>query len=131
MHQQIRTTPARSPANLAELLAVLADAGINIEAAGGGDVEQGGEFALAVAHGQEEAALAVLRGERYKPRLVDVHHCLLANKPGELLRCITEAATANVSRGYSIKDIAVGVPDRKGRIQVQVYSEARGAASST
>ena len=49
MHkQQLRGLAEQSPADLAAYLAVLAEQGINIIAAGGGDVENGGEFAFAV-----------------------------------------------------------------------------------
>ena len=123
MHQQIRTVPAKSPANLQEFLQVLVDAGINIEAAGGSNIEQGGEFAFAVAHGQEEGALIALKHEGYAPRLVDVTYCALTNEPGQLLACITGVTTNNNEHGRVIKDIVVGVPDDDGRIQVQVYSE--------
>ena len=56
MHQQIRTQPTQSPPDLQAFLTVLEEAGINIEAAGGSDIEQGGEFAFAVAHGVEADA---------------------------------------------------------------------------
>ena len=88
MHQQIRTVPAQSPADLAELLRVLKEHGVNIVAAGGGQVENGGEFAFAVAHGEEAAALRVLEDEGYHPRLVDVEHEVLDNQPGELHRFV-------------------------------------------
>jgi hypothetical protein len=123
MHQQIRTVPKLSPPDLEAFLTVLAHAGVNIEAAGGSDVEQGGEFAFAVAHGQEVDAMAALVGAGYLPRLVDVHVCALGNEPGTLLACITEARALNGSNKV-IKDISVGVPDEDGRIRVQIYSEA-------
>jgi hypothetical protein len=124
MHQQIRTVPKLSPPDLEAFLTVLADAGINIEAAGGSDVEQGGEFAFAVAHGQERDAMAVLEAAGYLPRLVDVQLCALTDEPGQLLACITEARALNASTGMVIKDISIGRPDADGRIQVQIYSEA-------
>jgi hypothetical protein len=125
MHLQIRTVPARSPADLRAFLTVLADAGINIEAAGGGDVENGGEFAIAVAHGQEEQAMAVLTDNSYAPQLVDVDTCALTNEPGQLLACITGVSEKNEALGRYIRDVSIGVPDEEGRIQVQVYSVSR------
>ena len=122
MHQQIRTVPAMSPPNLQEFLQVLLDAGINMEAAGGSNIEQGGEFAFAVAHGQEEEALIALKHKGYAPRLVDVTHCALTNEPGQLLACITDVTTSNNEHGRVIKDIVLGVPDEDGRIQIQIYS---------
>lgn len=123
MHQQIRTVPRLSPPDLEAFLTVLEGAGINIEAAGGSDVERGGEFAFAVRHGLEREAMAALESMGYEPRLVDVHLCELTNEPGQLLACIAEARSLNVSAGRVIKDIAVGVPNADGLIQVQIYSE--------
>lgn len=123
MHLQIRTVPALSPASLEELLQVLEGAGINIEAAGGSDVEFGGEFAFAVAHREEDHAMAVLQDAGYRPRLVEVASCALTNEPGQLASCIASIAANNRISGLGIKDIAVGVPDEEGRIQVQIYSE--------
>jgi hypothetical protein len=122
MHQQIRTVPAKSPADLAELLRVLKDHGVNIVAAGGGEVEKGGEFAFAVAHGEEQDAIQALTDEGYLPRLVDVEHEILDDRPGELHRFVAKVAQENRRRGYVIKDVSVGVPDSSG-IPVQVYSE--------
>ena len=122
MHQQIRTVPAKSPADLAELLRVLKEHGVNIVAAGGGQVENGGEFAFAVGHGEEAAALQVLEHEGYRPRLVDVEHEVLDNQPGELHRFGARIQQENRRRGWVIKDVSVGVPDSNG-IPVQVYSE--------
>ena len=123
MHQQIRTQPTQSPPDLQAFLTVLEEAGINIEAAGGSDIEQGGEFAFAVAHGVEADALRALKHAGYSPRIVDVSYCALTNEPGQLLGCITGVMTENKQTGRVIKDISVGVPDADGRIQVQVYSE--------
>jgi hypothetical protein len=123
MHQQIRTVPAKSPPDLRAFLAVLEKAGVNIEAAGGGDVERGGEFAIAVAHGAEDHAMAVLRRAGYQPRLVDVDNYALANSPGQLLASVAEVAAKNAQSGLVIRDVSIGVPDDEGRIQVQIYSE--------
>jgi hypothetical protein len=123
MHQQIRTVPALSPPSVNDFLGVLEDAGINIEAAGGGNLEgDGGEFAFAVAHGVEQDAMRVLRAKGYEPRLVDVVHCALTNEPGQLRACIAKVTAANAGTGRVIRDISIGVPDDQGRIQVQIYS---------
>jgi hypothetical protein len=124
MHLQIRTAPRLSPPNLEAMLGVLKAGGFNIEAVGGSDVERGGEFAFAVAHGQENRAMAALRKAGYKPRKVVVPTCALTNEPGQLFSCIAGIAADNAKKGLVIKDIAIGVPDAEGRIQVQVYSEA-------
>jgi hypothetical protein len=122
MHQQIRTVPAASPADLAKFLETLGKRGVNIVAAGGGDVEKGGEFALAVAHGQEAHAIKVLEDAGYHPRLVDVEHEFLDDRPGELHRFVAKVAAANKRNGLVIKDVSVGVPV-DGKVPVQVYSE--------
>jgi hypothetical protein len=131
MHAQIRSKPTMSPADLAAFLQVLSDAGINIAAAGGSDIESGGEFGFALEHpeGDESAydeAEQLLRDRGYDPRRVEVVSCALDNEPGTLLRCIRKAVDANQGTDRRIRDIAVGVPDADGRIQVQVYSEAPG-----
>ena len=118
MHAQIRTKPARSPANLAELLQVLKDAGINIEAAGGSNIEQGGEFAFAVAHGQEDKAIAILEEERYKPRLVrPVHNCVLDERAWRAAavhhprRSTSNEATGPQDQGHRGRRAHRGRPD--------------------
>ena len=133
MHLQIRAIPAKSPADLKAFLEVLARAEINIEAAGGSNLEQGGDFAFAVAHGQEEEAIRVLEKEGYQPRRFeneivnddgsDVTTCWMTNEPGQLLKCVAAATEANQASGRVIKDLSIGVPDADGRIPVQIYSE--------
>jgi hypothetical protein len=125
MHQQIRVAPVRSPADLIALLQVLKDGNVNIEAAGGSDIEGKGEFAFAVKDGEEANAMAVLKEGRYKPVILDVHHCALTDEPGQLLECIQQTAEKNQLAGRWIRDIAVGVPDEEGRIQVQIYWAGR------
>jgi hypothetical protein len=121
MHQQIRlAVPASSPPNLEKVLESLEAAGINIIAAGGSNVEHGGEFGFAVDHDQQEAALAVLREAHLRPRVVDVTLCLLDNRPGALRDCISNANQGH-RPGRLIRDIAVGVPEADGRVPVQVY----------
>jgi hypothetical protein len=122
MHMQIRATPAKSPTSLVEFLTVLQ--GINIVAAGGSNIEQGGEFAFAVEHGQECDAMALLADAGYRPTLVKVDTCPLDNVPGALLACVTRVTNQNAAAGRVIKDISIGVPDANGQIQVQIYSES-------
>ena len=123
MHQQIRTPPTHSPADLRAFLAVLKEENINIVSAGGSDIESGGEFAFSVADGHEDYVIALLLEAGYNPRTVDVDHFVVTDKPGELLACVTEVAAKNARLGRVIKDLAIGV-DEKGGIVVQVYSEA-------
>jgi len=122
MHMQIRATPAKSPTSLVAFLEVLKD--INILAAGGSNVEQGGEFAFAVAHDDECAAMTALADAGYRPTLVKVETCTLDNVPGALLACVARVTDLNAAAGRVIKDISIGVPDAKGQIPVQIYSEA-------
>ncbi|HEX5827292.1 MAG TPA: hypothetical protein VFY23_07215 [Candidatus Limnocylindrales bacterium] len=124
MHkQQLRVEPTKSPADLAALLDVLKAADINILAAGGSDVERGGEFAFAVDHEMEETALRVLEKAGYRPRIVEIDYCAIANRPGALHECILEVARKNQESRKVIRDISVGVADGDGNVQVQVYSE--------
>jgi hypothetical protein len=122
MHQQIRTVPARSPADLQALLEVLAENRINIQAAGGRNIETGGEFAFGLVDGEYERAMEVLTKAGYDPHLVDIDYCALNDEPGQLLRCVSEIRERNLLAGQVILEIAVGVPDAEGCIQVQVYS---------
>lgn len=124
MHKQIRVVPARSPASLLECLEVLTGANINIVAAGGSNIEQGGEFAFAVAHDEECAAINALADAGYRPTLVMVETCTLDNVPGALLACVARVTDLNAAAGRVIKDISIGVPDANGQIPVQIYSEA-------
>jgi len=105
----------------------LAEAGVNISAAGGSDLEFGGELAFAVDHGSEEAAQKVLDRYKYPYRVIgeddpSLTVCWMVNKPGELHRCIAEVAEANLKSGRIIRDLIIGVPDGD-RVPVQIYSE--------
>jgi len=122
MHQQIRTVPAQSPADLGAFLKVLKDAGVNIIAAGGGDVERGGEFAFAVEDGKYQAAEQALIKAGYKPRIVDVDHELLPDVPGALHGFVTKVAAKNKQRDWVIWDISVGGL-QNGKVLVQIYSK--------
>jgi hypothetical protein len=127
MHQQIRTSAKTSPADVEKLLGRLADAKVNIAAAGGSNLEFGGEFAFAVDHDMEDAAIRVLKEFKYKyevipegdPRLTT---CYMENKSGELHRCIRGVAEANLKSGRIIRDLIIGVPDKDG-VPVQIFSE--------
>ena len=122
MHQQIRTVPAQSPADLGAFLKVLRDANINIIAAGGGDVERGGEFAFAVEDGGYDAAMQALTDAGYKPRLVDVDHELLPDVPGALHGFVTKVTALNKARNWVIWDVSVGSA-QGGKVLVQIYSK--------
>ena len=131
MHKQIRVVPAKSPADLKAFLEVLA--AINIKAAGGSNVEQGGEFAFSVEDGLEADAIGLLANAGYQPRELDdgveaedgsvFTTCWMTDVPGELLRCVTSVTDANQAAGRVIKDLSIGVPNADGEIPVQIYSE--------
>jgi hypothetical protein len=128
MHQQIRTAPSTSAADVEKLLGRLAEKKVNIAAAGGGDLEFGGEFAFAVDHDMEDAAIGVLEQFEYPYRLIKegdprLTTCYLENKPGELHRCIREVADANLKSGRIIRDLIIGVPDETRKVPVQIFSE--------
>jgi hypothetical protein len=128
MHLQIRSNPALSPPDVEKLLGRLADAGVNLVAAGGSNVEGGGEFAFAVGHDDQAKAVQVLTQHKYKHRVLDsdgddaLTLCWLTNKPGELRACIAKAKADNKGSGRKIHDILIGVATDQG-IPVQVYSE--------
>jgi hypothetical protein len=135
MHQQIRVVPAASPSDLAKLLGVLAEADVNLVAAGGGNIELGEEFAFVPSEGQEQTAMNALARD-YRPRLlnagVDYKLCWLTNDVGQLLECIQSATEENLEKGRKVKDILIGVePDDEGRIGVQVYSVDDESAEQT
>ncbi len=124
MHQQIRTVPARSPADLLIFLEVLANAGINMQSAGGSNLEEGGEFAFTVDHGQEQEAIDVLLSEGFRPELVEVDTFTVeVDGPGKLLEAVAQVRSLNNATGRVIRDITMGAPSPDGRtVEVQIYS---------
>jgi hypothetical protein len=126
MHQQVRVSARLSPPDLEKLLKVIEDAGINIAAAGGGNLEFNGEFAFAVDHGSERKTIDALNAAGYSPRLIaedDPRLTVrwLTNRPGELRKAVAEVAAENLDRGRIIQDLIVGSED--DRFGVQIYSE--------
>jgi len=128
VHLQIRSVPKASPPDLERFLGVLARAGVNLVAAGGGNLELGGEFAIVPAHEHVDRAVAALEAADYKVRVLDAEQgdfrlCWLTNEPGQLHACIAGVSEENLAAGRVIADVLVGVePDEEGRIPVQVYS---------
>lgn len=123
MHQQIRTVPARSPADLVAFLTVLAEARISIKSAGGSRLESGGAFAFGLDDADYDRAMDALIKARYKPELVDVDYRAIPDEAGELLKFVSEVTDRNLLEKRVITDIAIGVPDADGCIGVQIYSE--------
>jgi hypothetical protein len=133
MHQQIRTAPKTSAADIEKLLGRLTDAGVDLAAAGGGDLEFGGVFALAAKHEWHDAAIKVLDKFKYKyevigpsdpdgPKDPRLTLCWMEDRSGELHRCIQGVAEENLKSGRIIRDLIIGAPEG-GRVPVQIYSE--------
>jgi hypothetical protein len=125
MHLQNRVTPSLSPADVGKVLKLLADNHYNIIAAGGSNIEQGGEFAFAVDDegvnkNKPQEAHDLLRSHKYNVRLIEVPHCIVANSPGELQKCVEAKVAENP--GKKIKDFAIG-PQPDGAVLVQIYFE--------
>jgi hypothetical protein len=132
MHLQVRFVPRSSAADVEKALRKVKNAGINLVAIGGSDLEFGGELALVPEHGQEKALLTALA--TYNPRLLDsddpesgLKLCIVGHHSGGLHDCLASTASLNVSSGRIIRDITIGVPDadQQGRneVPVQIYSE--------
>jgi hypothetical protein len=134
MHQQVRTTSTKSgsgspgPGAMADeggvvdILQILVDAGVNLQTAGGRDLDRGGEFVFAVHHEDEddgpgEEAATLLRERGYgNARTVHVHECSVADEPGGLLGCIQDIERTD----GPVYEIFVGTPDADGSITVQI-----------
>jgi hypothetical protein len=127
MHQQVRTSPIRTggqglgadyDANqetgrggVVELLGVLREAGINMQAAGGMNLDQkDAEFVFSVHHGDEDPdastaeAVALLKSKGYKPYVIEPNVCEVEDEPGGLLGCIERIE----ARGDAVVEIHVG-----------------------
>ncbi len=131
MHQQVRTSTtttrsgpgamAADEGGLVDILERLLNAGVNLRAAGGRDLDRRGQFVFAVHHadnddGPGERAAELLRGHGYEAEAVFVHHCLVDDEPGSLLRCIQEAEQ---DQG-PVYEIFVGTAETDGRIPIQI-----------
>ena len=138
MHQQVRTTttktgstsdgpgPMYDEGGLVDILRILEEAGINLRAAGGRDLDDGGVFAFAVEHHDKDGdpdgkskAAQLLEREGYKAYDVKVHDCYVTDEPGALRKCIEE-----VEARSPVYEIFVGTPEPDGRIPVQLTTRA-------
>ena len=137
MHIQAKSTAAASPANLADFLAVLAEAvqgegPLNVEGVTGCGIETGGGIVFAMSHDHFELGVNRLRGRGYT---VDVNDDLYAeeivppaqigledwNQPGVLLKIVENAKASPVASGRPIDTILVGARSGEpGRFYVQV-----------
>ncbi len=136
MHQQVRTstkkTGSGSPGpgamadegGLVDILRILVDNGVNLQTAGGRDLDTGGDFVFAVHHDEDrddddpgEKAAALLREAGYgSARATPAHLCSVADEPGGLLGCIEKLEQTE----GPVYEIFVGTPDSDGGIPVQL-----------
>lgn len=133
MHQQVRTSTkktgssSRGPGAMADeggigdILQILLDAGVNLQSAGGRDLDRGGEFVFAVHHeddddGAGKEAAELLRKEGYGARTARAHFCTVSDEPGGLLDCIQKIEASD----GPVYEIFVGTPDDEDRIPVQI-----------
>jgi len=109
---------------IVDILRILVDAGVNLQAAGGRDLDRGGDFVFAVHHegedgddgGADEAA-ALLQEHGYgDARVVHAHTCSVADEPGGLLGCIERIEASD----GPVYEIFVGTPEADGSIPVQI-----------
>lgn len=127
-HQQIRMViPAASPPDVLRPLQILANADISLVAAGGGSIEDGGEFAITIEDDEDPAkmqrALDLLSG--FNPRVMPVHVCWLdPDKPGQLLKCIRDARRDAKYAHLRVRDVSITTErNARGQLAVQVFFE--------
>jgi ACT domain-containing protein len=129
MHQQVRTSPSKRdapgamsrPGSVLDILQILSEADVNLQTAGGRDLDRGGDFVFAVHHDEgddqpDREAAAILEKHGYRPRVVNVDVCNVADEPGGLLGCLQRIQ----ERDGDIYELFVGTPDQRGNIPVQV-----------
>jgi hypothetical protein len=138
VHQQVRTSTTKSGSgsrgpgaayddsgSLVDILTILAEAGVNMQSAGGRDLDEGGEFVFSVHHdgegddGAREAA-KLLKDAGYDARVARAHPCAVADRPGGLLGCIKDVEASD----GPVYEIFVGTPDANGDITVQLTTRA-------
>lgn len=134
MHQQVRTSPTKSGSGspgpgamadkggIVDILQILLSAGVNLQAAGGRDLDRNGDFVFSVRHDDEddgpaEEAAALLRERGYgSARAIRAHYCSVADEPGGLLGCIERIEGTD----GPVYEIFVGTPESDGSIPVQI-----------
>jgi hypothetical protein len=119
---------------LSELLGHLDDAGFNLRAASGHDIELGGEFAFWVNARRDQngdpidanhdeatrRAAELLEGEGWTVDLVEVHRRKLTDEPGALRAFVDEVR----DNGLLVREVSVGTADAEGRVPVQIFTVA-------
>jgi hypothetical protein len=145
MHQQVRTTTTKSGSGspgpgamadeggIADILHILVDAGVNLQSAGGRDLDRDGDFVFSVHHegedeGPAEEAARLLQEQGYGARTIHAHTCSVADEPGGLLGCIERIERTD----GAVYEIFVGTPDADGGIPVQITTrkDVEGAESA-
>ena len=133
MHQQVRTSPTKTGSGspgpgaqadqggVVDILQVLVDARVNLQTAGGRDLDRSGDFVFAVHHDDDDdrpanEAARLLREHGYPARVVNTHYCTVDDEPGGLLGCIKKIEGTD----GPVYEIFVGTPDAEGRIPVQI-----------
>ncbi len=119
MHQQVRTRVATTEApgamnadngGIVALLRVLRDADVNMQAAGGRELNGRGEFVFSVHHGDEnpdettQRAVEALQKAGYRPYTVKPRVCEVNDETGGLLGCLEEVE----ARGDQVAEIHIG-----------------------
>lgn len=132
MHIQFLSNAVASPQDVTLLFFRLAEAGVNVAAVGGSNLELGGKVAFAVADDDVQSVRDVMTENGYQfdeinadddPRLT---LCELTDDPGALHECLRLVTERNLAEGRVIRDIIVGLPraaHTPGTIPVQVFSE--------
>jgi hypothetical protein len=143
MHQQVRTDTTKTDApgaawadsgSVVDILRILSDAGVNLQAAGGRDLDRGGEFVFAVYHdgedeGPAEEAAKLLRENGYgTARVVSARSCFVEDEPGGLLGCVEEMERTD----GPVYEIFVGTPEEGRGVPVQITTrkDVEGEAAS-
>ena len=134
MHQQVRTSPTRTGGpgadaergGVTEILRILRDAEVNLQTAGGRDLDRKGEFVIAVHHDDddpdrpgEEAAELLRQNGFTDARTVKIRTCDVRDEPGGLHGCIQRI---EAEEGEPIYEIFVGAGDETVPIQVTTRS---------
>ena len=121
----IAVSATYEPGVLVEMLTILKDAGFNLRAASGSQVELGGDFSFWVdgrnkdeGHGDAtEAAARLLEDNGYVANVFEVHAKHLSDSKGTLLQFVEEVTKGKLL----VQDINVGTPDKDG-IPVQIFT---------
>ena len=108
--------------SVVDILRILDAKDLNLQMAGGRDLDKGGEFVFSVHHGAEpddgpnNEAAQLLRDDGFKAEVFPVEPCIVPDTKGALLKCIEERA----EREGPAYEIFVGTQGEYDGIPVQV-----------